>query len=719
MIHRVEAEIGGKKLILETGRMAKLADGAVTVQYEDSVVLVTVVASKTMKTGTDFLPLTVDYQERAYAAGKIPGGFFKREGRPAEKEILSSRLIDRPLRPLFPDPWFFETQVIASVVSSDQGGSTDIMGIVGASAALAISDIPFEHLVGAVRVGRIEGKFVINPTVAELEKSDLDLVVAGTAEAVMMVESGAKELSAEVMIEAISYGHQSLQGTLALQQALQKLAGREKRPALVIERDELLSQRLFQELTPLVRDAVSIANKSDRQGQLDLILKDKKTEVNAQGTDRSKEVDVLFHEIERREVRQMILKRGIRADGRGATEIRPITCEVGVLPRTHGSALFTRGETQSLSVVTLGTSDDEQRIDALDGEFKKTFMLHYNFPPFSVGEAKPMRSPGRREIGHGALAERALKPVIPGKLEFPYTLRLVSDILESNGSSSMATVCGGTLALMDAGVPILRPVAGIAMGLIKEGAEVSVLSDILGMEDHLGDMDFKVAGTAQGITALQMDIKIAGMTPALMKVAIEQAEIGRHHILNVMLAALSSSRTELSVYAPRILTMQVKSDKVREVIGPGGKVIRSIIEKTGVKIDIEDSGLIHIASMDEQASREAIEMIRMIVEEVEIGRVYVGKVTRVMDFGAFVELKRGQEGLVHISQLAHHRVSRVTDEVKEGEEIQVKVLEIDRQGKIRLSRKETMPLPAGPAGHAGPTGHAGPAEGNSPQKPGE
>src|SRR5579884_823980 len=693
MIHRVEAEIAGKKLVLETGRMARQADGAVLVQYGESIVLATAVASKEAK-DVDFLPLTVDYQERAYAAGRIPGGFFRREGKPSEKEVLTSRLIDRPMRPLFPDHWYFETQIIASVLSSDLSASTEILGMVGSSAAVVISDIPFNGPIGAIRIGRIDGKLVAMPSLEELEKSDMNIVLAGTSDAVMMIESEIKELPEEVVLEAVAFGHQALQTVIQLQKELQSKAGKEKRSPVAIERDAAFESQLKETLMGPIQQAVLIPNKTERQERLDHILQEKIAEVNTGEVDRTREIKALFHELERQAVREMILTKGIRADGRGPSDIRPITCEVGILPRTHGSALFTRGETQSLAVVTLGTSEDEQRIDSLEGESKKTFMLHYNFPPFSVGEARPMRGPGRREVGHGALAERALKPVIPSSETFPYTIRIVSDILESNGSSSMASVCGGTLALMDAGVPIVRPVAGIAMGLILEGSRVQILSDILGLEDHLGDMDFKVTGTEQGVTAFQLDIKIGGLTIAIMKQALEQAKQGRMHILGKMLEALSAPRAELSSYAPRIVTMKVKPDKVREVIGPGGKVIRGIIEKTGVKIDIEDDGTIHIASTDEEAAQKAIEMINMIVEEVEVGRVYVGKVTRIMDFGAIVELRRGVDGLVHISQLAHHRVKNVSDEVKEGDEITVKVLEVDRQGKIRLSRKETLPPPA-------------------------
>lgn len=690
MMHRVEAEIGGKTLSLETGRMARQADGAVLAQYGDSVVLVTACAAKVAK-DVNFIPLTVDYQEKTYAAGKIPGGFFKREGRLGEKEILTCRLIDRPLRPLLPEGWFFETQIIASVLSSDKGSVTDILGIIGASAAMTISDIPLNGPIGAVRVGRVDGAFVVNPALDVLEESTLDLVVVGTADAVMMVESGSSELSEEIILEAIQFGHDIVRKVIDLQNVLREKAGKEKREVPVIKRDLTLSAAVDQELSAGIRNAVSIPDKTNRQAELNQILSDKISQIDPEDLDSIKEIKTTFHELERREVRQMVIDKGVRVDGRSTTDIRTITCETGVLPRTHGSALFTRGETQSLSVLTLGTADDEQRIDNLEGESRKSFMLHYNFPPFSVGETRPMRGPGRREIGHGALAERALRPVIPEKDGFPYTLRLVSEILESNGSSSMATVCAGTLAMMDAGVPIKKPVAGIAMGLIKEGDQVQILSDILGVEDHLGDMDFKVTGTVDGITALQMDIKIGGITTEILKKALDQAKVGRLYILDKMISALAAPREELSIYAPRIITMKVKPDKVREVIGQGGKVIRGIIEETGVKINIDDAGVIHIASADEEASKKAVEMVNAIVEEVEVGKVYLGKVVRIMDFGAFVEIRRGTDGLVHISQLANHRVKNVRDEVKEGDEIKVKVLEVDRQGKIRLSRKELLP----------------------------
>jgi polyribonucleotide nucleotidyltransferase len=692
MIRKVEIEVGGKKLSLETGWMAKQADGAVVGRYGDTVVLTTVVSAKQPKAGCDFLPLTVDYQEKAYAAGRIPGSYFRREGRPTEREILNSRLIDRPLRPLFPDGFYNETFIVSSVLSADQCHATELLGIASASAALLISDIPFHDPVAAVRVGRIGGAFVINPGFYELDQSDMNLVVAGTHEAILMVEAGLKEVSEEVILEALELGHGEIRKIIAIQKELREQAGKPKRTIAKVEINPEIVAKVESICLERVRQTLLVPNKTERQNTLDDILSEavKAISPEEQASERARDAKLAFHQMESREMRRMVIEKGIRADGRGASDIRPITCQVGVLPRTHGSALFTRGETQSLAVVTLGTSDDEQRIETLEGETTKTFMLHYNFPPFSVGEARFLRGPGRREIGHGALAERALHPVIPNKEVFPYTLRIVSDILESNGSSSMATVCGGTLALMDAGVPIKSPVAGIAMGLIQEGDRTVVLSDILGVEDHLGDMDFKVTGTAQGVTALQMDSKIAGIHWDVMRQALRQAREGRLWIMSKMLEALATHRENLSVHAPRIFTMKIKTDKIREVIGPGGKVIRGIVEKTGVKIDIEDSGLISIAAMDSEAADRAIAIIKSIVEEPEIGRIYRGTVKKVMDFGAFVEIKPGVEGLVHISQLAEHRVQTVSDEVAEGDEIWVKVLEVDRQGKIRLSRKEAM-----------------------------
>jgi polyribonucleotide nucleotidyltransferase len=694
MAHTVELEVAGRTLKLETGHLAKQADGAVLATYGDTYVLATAVASQAAKKDNDFLPLTVDYQEKAYSAGKIPGGFFRREGQPSEREKLTSRLIDRPMRPLFPEGWYYETQVIAMVISADQSGTSDVVGITAASAALAVSNIPFNGPVAAVRVARLKGQFVINPVLSALDECDLSLVVAGTADAVMMVEGGAAGLPEKVMIAAIERAHEEIKRIV---EAINKLAAKcpkPKRAAVTEQIDPALTATVEALTATKIREAIFIPNKTARQERLDAIMAETVDALKKEDDpDRARHVKLVFHNLEYTVVRKMILEGGKRADGRGPKDIRPITCEVGLLPRTHGSALFTRGETQALAVVTLGTSDDEQKIDALEGEYYRTFMLHYNFPPFSVGEARPLRSPGRREIGHGALADRALKPVLPTKQEFPYTVRLVSDILESNGSSSMATVCGGSLALMDAGVPIKEPVAGIAMGLIKEGDQVMVISDILGLEDHLGDMDFKVCGTAQGVTALQMDIKIAGITAQLMEKALAQAREGRMHILERMRTALTAPRTQMSPYAPRIYTIKIKPEKIREVIGPGGKVIRDIVATCGVKMDVQDDGTVTIASSDEASAQKAITRVNQITEEVEIGKLYMGKVRKIMDFGAFVEVLPGVDGLVHISQLAHHRVNAVTDEVKEGDEFLVKVLDVDRQGKIRLSRKEAMPDP--------------------------
>ena len=694
MIHVVEVEVAGRTLRLETGRVAKQADGSIWATYGDTVVLATAVSAQTAKPGIDFLPLTVDYQEKAYAAGKIPGGYFKREGRPAEKEVLTSRLIDRPLRPLFPEGFYFETQVIASVLSADKTGSSDVIGITAASAALAVSNIPFNGPVAGVKIGSINGQLVVNPDLEAMEQSDLHLVVAGTADAVMMVEAGANELSEQTMLQALELAHNEIKKIVRKIDELAKKVGRVKRDIVRESIDAALQAEIKSLVAQPIRDAIMISNKSARQERLDQILAETIQKLQKpDDVSRERHVKIVFHQLEYTEVRKMILEKRSRADGRGPSDIRPITCEVGALPRAHGSAIFTRGETQSLAVVTLGTTDDEQRIDALEGEYTRTFMLHYNFPPFSVGEARPLRSPGRREVGHGALAERALKPVIPTKDVFPYTLRIVSEILESNGSSSMATVCGGTLAMMDAGVPIKEPVAGIAMGLIKEGNDVIILSDILGLEDHLGDMDFKVCGTKNGVTALQMDIKIGGITTTLMQQALEQARSGRLHILSRMSNALQGPRTDLSPFAPRIHTMKVKQDKIRDIIGQGGKTIRGIQADCGVKISVEDSGIVTIASSDGESLQKAKDIINRLTEEVEVGKVYSGTVRKIMDFGAFVEVLPGTDGLVHISQLAHHRVKSVSDEVAEGDQILVKVLEIDKQGKIRLSRKETIPAP--------------------------
>jgi polyribonucleotide nucleotidyltransferase len=689
-MNKVEIEIRGKKLTLETGKIAKQADGAVVAHYGDTVVLATAVADKNPKEGLDFFPLTVDYQEKAYSAGKIPGGFFKREGRPSEKEILTSRLIDRPIRPLFPKGFYCETQGIANVLSYGEENIADILGIISVSTALTISDIPFKVPVGAVRIGRIAGSFVINPDLREVEECDINLVVAGTDEAVVMVEGEAQEISETDLLEALDVAHNEIKRICAVQNELRSLTGRDKRLVAEPVIDEELKNLVTENALEKIKAAITISDKMRRQNTLDEVLKELIEKLNTDEQDRTMDIIHIFNDIEKNLVRGMILNENKRADGRGPDEIRQITSEVSILPRTHGSALFIRGETQCLAVVTLGTSDDEQKIDSLDGESYKTFMLHYNFPPFSVGEVKPLRSPGRREIGHGMLAERALKAVIPSKSEFPYTIRIVSDILESNGSSSMATVCGGSLALMDAAVPIKAHVAGIAMGLIKEGDNVVVLTDILGLEDHLGDMDFKVTGTEKGITAFQLDTKIGGISRDIMKKALDQAKTGRLFILEKMKEAISSPRENLAPYAPRIYTLQIRQDKIRDVIGTGGKVIRGIVEQTGVKIDIEDSGLINIASPDGESAQKAIDIINSITAEAELGRIYLGKVKRVVDFGAFVEIMPGTEGLLHISQISEKRIAKVTDELNEGEDVLVKVIEIDKMGRIRLSRKEAL-----------------------------
>ena len=687
---KVEIELRGKKLILETGVLAKQADGAVLARYGDTVVLATAVSDKTPKEGLDFFPLKIDYQEKAYSAGKIPGGFFKREGRPSEKEILTSRLIDRPIRPLFPKGFFYETQGIINVLSYGDENIADILGIISISAALTISDIPFKTPVAAVRIGRVAESFVINPDNMEAEECDLNLIVAGTDEAVVMVEGEALEVSEAVLLEALDVAHQAIKPMCEIQRELQKINGKEKRAIEIPEVDSELKDAVTKLSLEQIKSAITIPDKLMRQKTLDDILKAVIGELNTGETDLTRDIAATFNDIEKELVRGMIINENKRADGRAPHEIRPISSEIGILPRTHGSALFIRGETQCLAVVTLGTSTDEQKIDSLDGESYKTFMLHYNFPPFSVGEVKPLRSPGRREIGHGMLAERALKAVIPPKTEFPYTIRIVSDILESNGSSSMATVCGGSLALMDAGVPVKTHVAGIAMGLIKEGEKIVVLTDILGLEDHLGDMDFKVTGTEKGITAFQMDTKIGGISRKIMEEALEQARKGRLFILDKIKETIGVARENLAVHAPRIYTMQIKQEKIRDVIGTGGKVIRGIIEQTGVKIDIDDTGLINIASPDGESAQKAIDIINSIIAEAELGKIYMGKVKRIVDFGAFVEILPGTEGLLHISQISEKRIAKVTDEMSEGDDVLVKVIEIDKLGRIRLSRKEAL-----------------------------
>lgn len=690
MYKKIEMDFYGRPLAIETGRMAKQAGGAAVVSYGETVVLVTVVASNEAREGVDFFPLTVDYQERTFAAGKIPGGFFKREGRPSEREILTSRLVDRALRPLFPDGFFCETQVVASVLSVDRENDADTIALIGASAALQVSDIPFRGPIAGVRIGRIRGSLVVNPLQSQAESSDVNLFVAAGREAIVMVEGGALVASEEEMLEALFLSQEAVKPILEAQDELARIAGKAKRSVVAVPRDSALAERVRTLGESKLYSAFLTPAKHDRAAAVSAVKKEIKAALAEDYAGREKEVGAMFEELESDTLRQMVVRENRRVDGRGLTDVRPITCEVSILPRTHGSALFTRGETQALVVATLGTGSDEQKVDALIGEQYKKFMLHYNFPPFSVGEARPLRSPGRREIGHGALAERALAAIIPPEREFPYTIRVVSEVLESNGSSSMATVCGGTLSLMDAGVPIKAPVAGIAMGLIKEGEAVRILSDILGDEDHLGDMDFKVAGTAEGITALQMDIKISGVTREIMQQALYQAREGRLFILSQMAKVMPGSRDQVSGYAPRITTLKVRQDKIRDLIGPGGKMIRSIIEETGVKIDVEDDGTVYVASADGDSMSKALAKINRVTAEAEIGKVYKGTVRKIVDFGAFVEILPGTDGLVHISQMGPGRVRRVSDVLKEGDEIMVKVLEIDRQGKIRLSQRELL-----------------------------
>ncbi len=688
-IQREELMWAGRKLVLETGKIARQADGAVVATYGETSVLATVVSAKEPKAGIDFFPLTVNYQERTYAAGRIPGGYFKREGRPTEKETLVSRLIDRPIRPLFAAGYRNETQVVVTVLSHDLENDPDIVAMVAASAALTLSGVPFMGPVGAARVAFIGGQYKLNPPLQELEESTLDLVVAGTADAVLMVESEAKELAEDVMLGAVMFGHKHFQPVIDAIVRLAEKAAKEPRdyqPADTAEIEAAVLEIAGNDL----REAYKITKKQDRYTAVDAVkakVMEALCPTDGEAKFNPEKVKAVFKDAQAKVVRWNILDTSKRIDGRDLSTVRQIVSEVGILPRTHGSALFTRGETQALVVTTLGTGEDEQYIDQLEGTRKETFLLHYNFPPYSVGETGRMGSPGRREIGHGKLAWRAIRPMLPPAHEFPYTLRVVSEITESNGSSSMATVCGASLALMDAGVPLRRPVAGIAMGLILEGERYAVLSDILGDEDHLGDMDFKVAGTEGGITSLQMDIKIAGITEEIMRVALDQAKEGRNHILTEMNNALTAPRSELGEHAPRIETMQIPTDKIREVIGSGGKVIREIVEKTGAKIDINDDGLIKIASADGKSIKAAYNWIRSIVAEPELNTIYEGTVVKVMEFGAFVNFFGSRDGLVHISELAKNRVNKVTDVVKEGDKVKVKFLGMDERGKVRLSMK--------------------------------
>jgi polyribonucleotide nucleotidyltransferase len=684
---RREIEWGGRPLIMETGKIARQADGAVVITYGDTIVLCTAVGVKTAKPGQDFFPLTVNYQEKAFAAGKIPGGFFKREGRPSENETLVSRLIDRPIRPLFPAGFRNEVQVVATVLAHDFENDPDVVALIGCSAALTLSGIPFFGPVAAARVARINGELILNPTMAQTEESELDLVVAGTAEGVLMVESEARELPEDVMLEAVTFGHASFQPVIA---AIIELAEHAAKEPWALPEPSEEETALRSRVDALARGDLAVAygetQKSARHEKISAAKKAASTAIAAEGLNADA-AKGLFKALEADIVRNAILDGGIRIDGRDTRTVRPIVAEVGVLPRAHGSALFTRGETQALCVATLGTGQDEQMIDALEGEYREHFMLHYNFPPYSVGEAGRMGSPGRREIGHGKLAWRAVHPLLPAKDKFPYTLRVVSEITESNGSSSMATVCGTSLALMDAGVPLLRPVAGIAMGLIKEDRGFAVLSDILGDEDSLGDMDFKVAGTEQGITSLQMDIKITSITPEIMKIALDQAKDGRMHILGEMARAITGARGGVAATAPKITVITVPKDKIREVIGQGGKVIREIVELTGCKIDIDDDGTIKIASTSDEKTQAAIDRIQGIVAEPEIGRIYNGKVVKVADFGAFVNFLGAKDGLVHISELSANRVSKTADAVAQGDAVKVKVIGFDDRGKVKLSMR--------------------------------
>jgi polyribonucleotide nucleotidyltransferase len=693
-----EMQVGQHTLSIETGRLAKQSDGGVVVRMGDTMVLVTACHSSSPREGIDFLPLTVDYREYTYASGRIPGGFFKREGKATEKETLTSRVIDRPIRPLFPAGWAYETQVIAFVLSADKDHDSDVLALTGASAALALSEMPFEKTIAGVRVGLVDGQYVVNPTFPQRKQSRLDLIVAGSRDGIVMVEAGAQEVSEEEAVQALEVAHTAIKGICDLIDQLAAEAGRKKLPKPEVKVDVAFQQAIEAKALAPLTEAMRIKGKLVNYATVAKVEKEIVAGLPEDQASRKGETKGILHGLQEKVLRDEILVRGVRLDGRKFDEIRPITIENTVLPRVHGSSVFTRGETQALVTVTLGTADDQQKIEMVDGEMWKRFMLHYNFPPFSVGEVKPMRGPGRREIGHGALAERALAPMMPAEADFAYTVRIVSDILESNGSSSMASVCGGSLAMMDAGVPLKAAVAGVAMGLIMDEAtgKYAVLSDIAGAEDHYGDMDFKVAGTAAGITALQMDIKVSGISSDVMRAALTQAKAGRLHILGIMQQALPATRQNMSAYAPRIVSIKIPVDKIRDVIGPGGKMIRSIIEKTGVKIDVEDDGRVNVASADEAAAAKAIGMIQELTATPELNKTYLGKVQRITDFGAFVEIMAGTDGLLHVSEIANHRVKDVRDELKEGQQILVKVINIDPTGKIRLSRKALLPSEGGP-----------------------
>ncbi len=690
-----QLNVGRTELKIETGKLAKQADGAVVVRYGETVVLVTACCAPTGREGIDFLPLTVDYRENTYASGRIPGGFFKREGKPTEKEVLTSRFIDRPIRPLFPEGWNRETQVIALVLSADADNDPDVLSLTGASAAMAVSKIPFQKTIAAVRVGQVDGELLINPTYSERARSQLDLVIAGSRDAIVMVEAGAKEVSEDEMLQALAAGHDAIKEIIG---TIDELAAAVATPKLAVEAQEIdadLRRETEAAVLEPLADAMRIQDKLESYARVDQVVDEYLASLPETEADRRTAAKRIIKDLKEKVLRDEVLERGQRLDGRRFDEIRAIWSEVGLLPRVHGSAVFTRGETQALVTATLGTADDQQKIEHVAGESYKRFLLHYNFPPFSVGEVKFLRGPGRREIGHGNLAERSLIPMVPDEDAFPYTLRVVSDILESNGSSSMATVCGATLALMDAGVPLKAPVAGVAMGLIMEegGSRYAVLSDIAGAEDHYGDMDFKVAGSANGITALQMDIKMAGVPTAVMREALAQARTGRLAILEKMQATIAAPRDSVSTYAPRIVTITIPVDKIRDIIGPGGKTIRSIVDRTGVKIDVEDDGRVNIASTDSESAQKAIAIIEELTASPELNKTYLGKVQRITDFGAFVEILPGIDGLLHVSEIAHYRVSAVTDELQEGDQVLVKVINVDPSGKVRLSRKALLPVP--------------------------
>ena len=691
MAFKFETELGGRTLTLETGRIARQANGAIVARYGETVVLVTAVASRQLIEQTNFIPLTVEYMEKGYAAGRIPGNYFRREvGRPSEKETLTARIIDRPIRPLFPTVYRNETQVIATVLSMDKENDPDVLALIGASAALEISDIPFGGPVAAVRVGKIDGKLKINPPIQEWELSTINLIVAGTKDATVMVEGGGNSVSESEMLEAILFGHHEMQPILEIQRKLREAAGKPKTIVFELERDEVLAAEVEKLALPQIRGAIQISEKIQREHRFAAIKENILNTLRETWENRTAEIEDFFYEVERRTIRELAIKEGKRIDGRRFDEIREISCEIGILPRVHGSCLFTRGETQAIASITLGSTGDEQRIETLNGDVFRPFMLHYNFPPYCVGEVKRLGGPGRREIGHGALATRAVEKILPDLENFAYTIRVVSEITESNGSSSMATVCASSLALMDAGVAVKGPVAGIAMGLMKEGDSVIVLSDILGDEDHMGDMDFKVAGTREGITALQMDIKIDGLGRDILEKALEQARRGRMFILDKMAETIKEPRTEISPHAPKVFTLKINPDKIRDVIGPGGKVIRAIQVETGTRLDVDDLGNVKITAENDDLGKKALKMVEDIVQEVKVGAIYDGTVRKITDFGAFVEIFPGTDGLVHISQLDFKPVQQVSDILKVGEKVRVKALEVNRDGKIRLSRKAAL-----------------------------